>query len=39
MDPISLAGLGFGAVSLTFQLFSGCVKGKISRTGSFISGG
>ncbi|KAK3316808.1 prion-inhibition and propagation-domain-containing protein [Apodospora peruviana] len=27
MDPISLAGLGLGAVSLAFELFSSCVKG------------
>ncbi|CAL5872456.1 uncharacterized protein PFLUO_LOCUS6720 [Penicillium psychrofluorescens] len=26
MDPISLAGFGVGAISLTFQLFAGCVK-------------
>ncbi|KAM7187572.1 protein kinase [Rhypophila sp. PSN 637] len=27
MDPISLAGLGLGAVSLAFELFSSCIKG------------
>ncbi|KAL8990643.1 MAG: hypothetical protein Q9169_008074, partial [Polycauliona sp. 2 TL-2023] len=27
MDPISVAGLGLGAVSLAFQLFAGCIKG------------
>ncbi|KAH7144588.1 prion-inhibition and propagation-domain-containing protein [Dactylonectria estremocensis] len=27
MDPISLAGLGLGVASLTFELFSICVKG------------
>ncbi|KAI9703431.1 MAG: hypothetical protein M1820_005904 [Bogoriella megaspora] len=26
MDPVSLTGLGLGAISLTFQLFSGCLK-------------
>lgn len=28
MDPVSITGFSFGAVSLTFQLFSGCIKGK-----------
>ncbi|KAI9723891.1 MAG: hypothetical protein M1828_004010 [Chrysothrix sp. TS-e1954] len=27
MDPVSLAGLGLGAASIAFQLFSGCVEG------------
>lgn len=27
MDPVSVTGFGLGAISLTFQLFSGCVKG------------
>ncbi|KAH7000126.1 prion-inhibition and propagation-domain-containing protein [Ilyonectria destructans] len=27
MDPLSVAGLGIGVVSLTFELFSICVKG------------
>ncbi|KAN0110025.1 Prion-inhibition and propagation domain containing protein [Hyaloscypha variabilis] len=26
MDPVSLTGLGLGVISLTFQLFSGCLK-------------
>src|SRR4051794_13304717 len=30
MDPVSLASFGLGAISLTFQLFSGCLKGKPS---------
>ena len=29
MDPLSVAGLGLGAVSLAFQLFAGCVKGFV----------
>ncbi|KAL8724265.1 MAG: hypothetical protein Q9181_006905 [Wetmoreana brouardii] len=28
-DPLSLAGLGLGAVSLAFQLFAGCIKGFV----------
>jgi hypothetical protein len=28
MDPGLLAGLSLRAISLTFQLFSGCLKGK-----------
>lgn len=27
MDPLSFAGLGLGVVSLSFQLFAGCIKG------------
>lgn len=27
MDPLSVAGLGLGVVSLSFQLFAGCIKG------------
>ncbi|KAF7534622.1 hypothetical protein G7054_g6068 [Neopestalotiopsis clavispora] len=26
-DPLSIAGLAFGVASLTFELFSGCIKG------------
>ncbi|KAL8901346.1 MAG: hypothetical protein Q9207_005241 [Kuettlingeria erythrocarpa] len=29
MDPLSVAGLGLGAVSLAFQLFAGCIKGFV----------
>ncbi len=29
MDPLSIAGLGLGAVSLAFQLFAGCIKGFV----------
>ena len=27
MDPLSLAGLGLGVISVSFQLFAGCIKG------------
>ena len=27
MDPLSVAGLGLGVISLSFQLFAGCIKG------------
>ena len=27
MDPLSIAGIGLGAVSLTLQLFASCIKG------------
>ena len=27
MDPLSIAGIGLGAVSLTLQLFANCIKG------------
>jgi hypothetical protein len=27
MDPVSMGGIALSAVSLTFQLFSGCIKG------------
>lgn len=27
-DPLSVGGVVLGTVSLTFQVFSGCVKGK-----------
>jgi hypothetical protein len=27
MDPISVSGLALGVVSLTFQIFSGCITG------------
>lgn len=30
MDPLSAAGLGIGVVSLTFELFSACIKGMLS---------
>ena len=30
MDPLSVGGLALGAVSLTFQVFSGCVQGMLS---------
>jgi len=29
MDPVSVAGLGLGAVSLAFQLFAGCISGFV----------
>ncbi|KAL8792123.1 MAG: hypothetical protein Q9195_005298 [Heterodermia aff. obscurata] len=29
MDPLSVAGLGLGALSLAFQLFAGCIKGFV----------
>lgn len=29
MDPVSVAGLGLGAVSLAFQLFAGCIQGFV----------
>lgn len=29
MDPLSLAGVGLGAASLTMQLFTGCIKGLL----------
>ena len=29
MDPLSAAGIGLGAVSLTMQLFAGCIKGVL----------
>lgn len=29
MDPLSVAGLGLGAVSVAFQLFAGCIQGFI----------
>ena len=29
MDPLSVAGLGLGAISLAFQLFAGCIKGFV----------
>ena len=29
MDPLSMAGIGLGAVSLTIQIFSGCVEGSV----------
>ena len=29
MDPISVAGLGLSAASISFQLFAGCIKGFV----------
>lgn len=29
MDPVSVAGLGLGAVSLAFRLFAGCIQGFV----------
>ena len=29
MDPISASGIAIGAVSLTFQVFAGCIKGFV----------
>ena len=29
MDPLSVTGLGLGAISLAFQLFAGCIKGFV----------
>ena len=29
MDPISVSGLAIGAVSVTFQVFAGCIKGFV----------
>ena len=29
MDPLSVAGLAVGVVSLAFELFSACIKGKL----------
>ena len=29
MDPVSVAGLGLGVVSLAFQLFAGCIQGFV----------
>ncbi|KAI4212257.1 MAG: hypothetical protein LQ351_004970 [Letrouitia transgressa] len=29
MDPLSVAGLGIGVVSLAFQAFAGCIKGFV----------
>lgn len=36
MDLLSVAGLAVGVVSLAFELFSACIKGKTSRFQWFL---